>query len=212
MQQTIPGSELPELADEFNPLMNHTLDGDMNAARWAHDHKLTIKFRRAAVLNPHKSSLENRAIFDEKDFITIFTPGSQLSVVDAPMDSGFYMQRFGKQYREWVEGVANAISGTPIEHFPFLFQKVGLQAELKALHIHTVEQLADLPDSGLQKFMGGQELRREAQKWLSKTKTDADDAEKLELKQQLAALQAQMAVLMGKSQDQAAPKAAVKEK
>lgn len=188
-------SQLPDLG-EFDPLGNSTLDGDTNAQRWKLDHKLTKRFRRAAVLNPHKSAEAGRAIFDEKDFITIWTPGSQLTVIDAPMDSGFYMQRFRKDYEDWKSGIAAAASGTPLEHFPFLCNKVGLVAELKAMHIHTVEQLSELPDGSVQNIMGGYELRKQAIEWLSNTEAKAVDAEKQALKDQLAQLQEQVSQMM----------------
>lgn len=187
-------AELPDLG-EFDPTKDHTLDGDMNAHRWKHDHKLTVRFRRAPVLNPHKSSKEGRAIFDEVDFITIWTPGSQLTVVDAPVDSGFYRQRFNAKYEAWKKGIEEAASGTPLEHFPFLFSKIGLVAELKAMHIHTVEQLAGLPDGNLQRLMGGIELRKKAQEWLDSTAADAVDAEKEAMAKRLADLEEQLKAL-----------------
>jgi hypothetical protein len=202
-------SQLPDLG-EFDPLAGSTLDGDMNAHRWKNDSKLTKRFRRVAVLNPHKSAEAGRAIFDEKDFITIWTPGSQLTVIDAPMDSGFYMQRFRKEYEAWKAGIASAASGTPLEHFPFLFSKVGLIAELKAMHIHTTEQLAELPDGALQNIMGGYELRKQALDWLNKTKVDAVDAEKAAMAKRLEELEAMVKQLAPAPVE--APKAAVKEK
>lgn len=205
-------AQLPDLGD-FDPLAGATLDGDMNAQRWKHDHKLTVRFRRAAVLNPHKSAEAKRAIFDEKDFITIWTPGSQLTVIDAPMDSGFYMQRFRAKYDQWKAGIDAAASGTPLEHFPFLFNKVGLVAELKAMHIHTVEQLAELPDGSVQNIMGGYELRKQAIEWLSNTAAKAVDAEKEAMAKRLSELEDQLKALtaMGLTK-QEAPKAATKEK
>lgn len=199
-------SQLPELG-EFDPLAGATLDGDMNAQRWKHDHKLTKRFRRAAVLNPHKSAEAGRAVFDEKDFITIWTPGSQLTVIDAPMDSGFYMQRFRKEYEAWKAGIDAAAFGTPLEHFPFLFNKVGLIAELKAMHIHTTEQLSELPDGSLQSIMGGYELRKQALDWLNKSKADAVDAEKVAMAKRLEELEA-----MVKTLGVAKPAVAAKEK
>ena len=192
--------DLPPVSAEFDPLRNTTLDGDMNASRWANDHKLTIRFRRDVVLNPSKSTAEKRAIFDEVDFITIWTPGSQLTVVDAPVKSAFYMQRFGKQYREWLTNMEQSVGGTPLETFPFLFNKVGLVAEMKAMHILTVEQLAELPDGATQKIMGGYELRKRAQEWLAKSKIETEDTEKEAMRVRLAELEAQMAMLVGNSQ------------
>ena len=205
-------AELPDLG-EFDPTKDHTLDGDMNALRWKHDHKLTVKFRRAPVLNPHKSAKEGRAIFDEVDFITIWTPGSQLTVIDAPITSGFYLQRFRAKYDAWKAGLDAAVSGTPLEHFPFLLSKVGLTAELKAMHIHTVEQLAELPDGNLQRLMGGYELRKQAQDWLAKMASNAVDAEKEEMRNRLEELEAMVKQLSIKTPAPVEPaKAVTKEK
>ena len=213
MQQAI--DELPPLDMAFDPLAARTLDGDMNAARWRDDHKLTKRFRRDAVLNPRKSQEARRAVFDEVDFITIWTPGSQLTVIDAPINSGFYMQRFGDDYRKWKENMENAVSGTPLEHFPFLFQKVGLIKELQASNILTVEQLAGLPDSAVQKFMGGYELRKMAIEWLTKSGADAVDAEKEAMKKRLADLEEQLKALtvmgLAKPDTKAAGKPVTKE-
>ena len=63
--------------------------------------------------------------------------------------------------------------------------------------------------------MGGIELRKKAQEWLDSTAADAVDAEKEEMRKQLAALQEQMAALLASQPKPAAepPKAvATKEK
>ena len=193
MQQNMP--ELPDLG-EFDPLANATLDGDMNAARWRNDHKLTVRFHRDAVLNPHRSAQENRPIYDEVDFVTIWTPGSQNTVIDAPVKSGFYMQRFGDKYKKWLETQQNIESGTPLESFPFLSRKVGLIAELKGMQIHTVEQLAGLHDGQLGKLMGGFELRKKAADWLEATAAGAADAEKQAMAKRLEELEQQLQTLM----------------
>lgn len=198
---------LPEIAAEFDPLKN-TLDGNLNDSRWKHDDKLLVKFTRRAVMNPHKSTQAQRPVFDEVDFITIWTPGSQLTVIDTPVKDGFYLKRFGKRYEDWKAGIDVAMNGTPLDAFPFLFNKIGLVAELKAMHIMTVEQLANLPDGPMHGIMGGYELRAKAQEWLNTTAGEADKAEKEALKKQLADLQAQMATLLTAKQ---APKAATKE-
>ena len=203
-QQLSP--ELHKIDREFDPLAMQTLDNNPQQARWKGDDKLTVKFRRVPILNPFKSTQEGRAVFDEKDFITIFTPGSQLTVIDTPITDGFYLQRFGKQYAEWKDGIEAAGSGTPLEHFPFLFNKVALTAELKAMHIHTVEQLSTLPDGAAQKIMGGFDLRKMAGDWLTSSKSKADDEEKIALKAQLETLQAQMKQLLSVKPDTKAAK------
>ena len=195
--------QMPEIDPRFDPLA--TLDNSQTANRYALDNKLFVSFYTKPVLNPIKSSEAGRQVFDEKDYIRIMTPGSQLSVIDTPINSGNYMERFGDRYRKWKAGQAELISGTPLDAFPWLLGKVALIAELKAMNIHTVEQLAGLPDSALHNLMGGHELRKRASEWLDKTQgTDAQVAkvakENEDLKAQMAAMQEQMKQLMAAKQ------------
>jgi hypothetical protein len=140
-------------------------------------------------------------VFDEKDYIRIMTPGSQLCVVDEPIKSGNYMSRFGDRYSKWKAGQKELFSGTPLDAFPWLLGKVAKIAELNAIGIHTVEQLASLPDSAMHNMMGGNELRKRAADWLDQTTgTDAQVAKMVkendDLKAQMAAMQDQMKQLM----------------
>ena len=155
---------MADIAPEYNPML--TLDGNVAGERYAKDNKLLVQFHTKAIMNPVESTKAGRPIYDQKDYIKIFTPGSQLSVIDAPVTDGNYMARFGTRYNEWKKSRENIQSGTPLEMFPQMMANVALIAELKSSHIHTVEQLADLPDSGVQRIMGGIELRRRAGEWL----------------------------------------------
>jgi hypothetical protein len=70
-------------------------------------------------------------------------------------------------------------------------------AELKAMNIQTVEQLAELPDTYTQKIMGGIELRKRAQEYMEATsghdaKLQALEVQNAELMARLAALEGQM--------------------
>lgn len=199
----IPGMQeptvLPEIDPRFNPL--RTLDDSQSINVYEGDNKLFIKFLTKAVMNPLASTKAGRPVFDEEDYIEIRIPGSQLTCVSAPMTDFNYMQRFGVQYRKWKEGQVEMLSGTPIDSFPYLLGKVAQLAELKAMNIQTVEQLASLDDSWKQKIMGGQELSRRAAEWINKTSgTDAQVAtmakENEQLKAQMEMMQKQMAELM----------------
>ena len=170
---------------------------DSNPNRYAGDDRLFLKFHTEAVMNPFKSTQAGRPVFDEVDMVTIRTPGSQLTSVVAPM-KGDYLARFRKQYESWKLTKENIMAGTPLETFPFLLHKPGLVAELKAMHIHTVEQLASIADDAKGKIMGGHELSKRAADWISSTTgTDATVAkmakENDDLKMQMAAMQEQMA-------------------
>jgi hypothetical protein len=191
--------ELPAIDPRFDPLA--TLDNSQTVNLYASDHKLMVSFYTKPVLNPLKSTEVGRQVFDEVDYIRIVTPGSLLSIIDTPVDAGNYMTRFGDKYSKWKSGQKELISGTPLDAFPWLLGKIALIAELKALGIQTVEQLATLPDSAMHNMMGGIELRKRAAEWLDQTTgTDAQVAKMVkendDLKAQMAAMQDQMKQLM----------------
>ena len=181
--------DISSIPMEFSPL--HTLDGGGREKLYAGDNKLFVQFSTQAVLNPSASTKAGRPIHDDVDMITIRTPGSQLTSIVAPVTA--YMDRFGTEYRKWKETQVQGSSGTLLESFPFLMTKPSLIAELKYRNIFSVEQLAELPDSGKQTIMGGHELCKKAKEWLEKTSVIAADTEKEELKTRLADMETKLA-------------------
>lgn len=186
--------DISTIPPEFSPF--HTLDQSNKPNEG--DEKLFVQFKTEPVLNPAASTKAGRPIFDEVDMIIIRTPGSQLTSVVAP--AKHYMSRFGDRYRKWKAGQADTQSGTPLESFPYLLNRPGMIAELKALNVHTVEQLAGMSDGNKQRIMGAHELCRRASEWMDKTQgTDAKVAqmakENDDLKAQMKTLQAQMQTL-----------------
>jgi hypothetical protein len=178
--------DITTIPAEFNPLA--TLDNLGRAQDYSGDDKLFIQFKTEAVMNPAKSTAAGRPIYDDIDMIVIRTPGSQLTSVVAPVKR--YMDRFGSRYNAWKSGQKELATGTPLETFPLLFTKPSLIAELKALNIHTVEQLATIPDNVKQKIMGGFELSTRAATWIERAQGLADDTEKKELMARISALEA----------------------
>jgi cell division protein FtsB len=73
--------------------------------------------------------------------------------------------RWSREYDAFRRGEASPLSGTPIDQWPPLNKSQ--VAELRALHIMTVEALADLPDNQVQRIgIGGQSLKAKAAAWL----------------------------------------------
>jgi hypothetical protein len=196
--------EMPDLDPRFNPLA--TLDNSQTTNRYAMDHKLFVTFETRPVMNPIKSTEAGRPVYDQKDYIKIMTPGSQLATIIAPISDGNYMERFGAKYNAWKSGQEQMMSGTPVESFPYLLGKVALVAELKASHIHTVEQLAGLPDNLKQNIMGGVELCKRAAEWINQT--SGTDAQVAKLADENAKLKQQMEQMNKTLEMLAAPKAA----
>ena len=180
---------------DYNPLKNMLGEGS-NATKFDGDDKLYVTFHTAAVLNPAASTKAGRPIYDDIDMITVRTPGSQLtSIVDNAKKYTYGRPVLATKYKDWKSGQMESAGGTPLDNFPFMFNKPSLIAELKYRNIFTVEQLADLTDSGKQGLMGGHEICQKAKDWIAKTSLEADDAEKLAMKAEMAELKAQMALL-----------------
>jgi hypothetical protein len=96
---------------------------------------------------------------------------------------------------------------------------VSMVADLKALKIHTVEQLADMSDSAAQQIMGNFSLRQKAKAFLDLAKQDADNtklADELKSRDdEINLLKSQMQELLAGQQQassaKVAPKAPAKE-
>ena len=195
MNQEMPTFDVSSIPQEFSPLKNTLGDGP-NSNSTDGDEKLYVQFHTQAVLNPAASTKAGRPIYDDIDMITVRTPGSQLtSIVDHAKRYTQGRPVLAEKYKAWKSGQMESAGGTPLENFPFLFTKPSLIAELKYRNIYTVEQLASLSDTGKQSIMGGHELCKLAEDWIVKTAGDADDAEKVEMKAKMAAMQAQLAAL-----------------
>jgi hypothetical protein len=127
--------------------------------RYALDKKLYVQFYLRAVLNNFKSSDAGRPIFDEVDYVRIIVPGDKNTIIDTKATPE-YIQRFAERFDKYKKNQSQAVTGTPLEVWPQM--TVGQVAELKAMNVHTVEQLAELPDNLAQRIMGSHDLRRRA--------------------------------------------------
>lgn len=162
------------------------------------DLTLGVQFFIEPVENPAKTRSEGRPIFDDREFIRIAFPGDNKRELVAPANEMHYVaherrqmtyaERFAKAYEAFRAGEESFVSGTPLVHVPFLTRsKV---AELKALKISSVEQLAGLPDASIKKIgMGGRDLVDQAKAYLDVSKGTAQVAE---LQRQIEELKAGM--------------------
>ena len=160
------------------------------------DKKLLVKFYTEAVHQEYQSIQEGRPIYKDEVFVSIRAPGSR-SEVTAPATAE-YQQRFPRQWAMFKRGAEQALSGTPLTMLPWLSKSQ--VAELNAAHCYTVEQLAGMPDSSSQAFMGHHSMKQRAQAYLDSAKEAAPTLRlQKELEQrdtQIAELQAQVAALI----------------
>lgn len=169
------------------------------------DVRLFKQFYKRAVLNRVRSAEAGRPIFDEVDYIRIIVPGSK-DILDVEADAQ-YITRFAKEWEKYQAKQQVAVTGTPLEAWPAL--GVGMVAELKALNIFTVEQLASVSDGVTGKLQAGQQLKQRAQAFLDAAVADSQNSKLTEqLEQQnsiIASLQAQVNELMVKTSASAKP-------
>ena len=149
--------------------MNQMVDfglGTLEMPQTESDARLYVEFFAEAVLNENASIEAGRPIYDDKDMIHIFVPGSR-DVVKADAHVG-HQQRFRKQWEQYKSGKDQTTSGTPLHTVPWLTK--GQIAEMAAVNIKSVEQLADMPDNIAQKFMNHHALKQQASAFLEAAK------------------------------------------
>lgn len=142
------------------------------------DAGLGVEFFVKAVENAAKTREEGRPIYDDREYIRIAFPGDGKRELIAPANEMHfngnpgvreqmtYAERFAASYAAFKEERSDFVSGTPLMALPGITEAE--QAELKALKINTVEQLAGLASVGRKKLgISGNKLIPLAEKYLS---------------------------------------------
>ena len=169
------------------------------------DDKLAVVFKNHAIKNEAKSKEAGRPIFDDMEVCEIRSPGMRNTIPVLPATSvshtagdGMlgteevkvtYAERFSKQYQQFKAQQAQTISGTPLQHAPFLTE--ARRAELRALNVYTVEQLAVIDGLELRNLgVGGRDLKNAAIDYIEQAKNSAPNL----------AMQAELEQLRAKNQ------------
>ncbi len=140
---------------------------------------LFIEFYIQAEEDPAKSREAGRPIFEDREFVRVMIAGDPKNTLVAPAHSSpcrnpatglpmTYAEKYPDHYRAFKANQdQQAASGTPLSEVPWLTQ--AKRQELKALKIYTVDALAALDGTMLQRIgMGARELKAQAQAWLDK--------------------------------------------
>jgi len=138
--------------------------------QYADDDKLRVRFEVRAVQNEFKSKQEGRPIFYDQEYIQIIVPGSR-EISTFPMDDN-YKRRFKRAYDNWKANTEqHTINGTVLSEMTWLSKSQ--IAELNYSNIFTVEDLAELSDVNAQKFMGNNQMRDRAKRYLEAARGEA---------------------------------------
>lgn len=134
----------------------------------ASDEKLVVQFSMYPHPDTEATAKEGRPIYKDREYIMILVPGDKESVVHRPSWEKD-RHRFPKQYQAFRnKQTQESANGTPLRAVGFL--SLGQIKELEFFNCYTVEQLANLPDSGARNFMGIQKLKQIANDYLTMAK------------------------------------------
>jgi hypothetical protein len=158
--------------------------------------QVLVAFGLAQVVNKDKSDAAGHEVFDDREFVKIVVPGDKNSLYFQPATDS-HKRRFPKSYEAFTKREkGEATVGMPIVQWAPISRGVALT--LYAAHIHTVEALAEVNDTYIDRLSiaNARELREKARAWL---KQAADSAavhqaavREKKLQDQIAAMQAQM--------------------
>jgi hypothetical protein len=185
------------------------------------DALLTVKFYRKPIEIKDETLAQGRPIFRDADWVTIYTPGDQLNIIDT-IAQDRHKLRFPVQWAAYQNKMGNeeSVTGTPIEHWPLV--SMSQAEELKGIKFRTVEDVANCSDQQLQRIgmiagMSPHSFREKARTFLNLAQDTAEidkrNAELAQLKEENAKIKAETEAKLAQMQEQmAAILAAVSEK
>lgn len=195
---------------EFSPA---TVTGRGNQLSVVHggDEGLIVAFYMEPVLQGHESEKAGRPIYKDVPFIWIRFVGDRTREVRRKVDEKGKNgipdpDRFPKQWSAFQRQQIQVQEGTPIEQWGPINKSLALT--LKGANVHTVENLAAVPDTTLHNLgHGARVLRDKAIAWLKAAGDSAETTrlatENQDLRNELAAIKEQVAELAAKRKPKA---------
>ena len=160
------------------------------------------KFYIEAVKNNNKSREAGRDIFDDKVFILILCPGQMKGETRRPMQDKDKLD-YPQAWADFQNGNKEpTVSGTPIEYLGISPSRA---KELRSVHIFTVEQMANCPDTASKDVgMDFNTLKGRAAAYVGKNSPEVEV-----LRKQVAELSAKLAELTAAKKKPGRPRKAV---
>lgn len=160
--------------------------------------KVAVAFGYYPVVDRKKSAVAGHDVYKEVEFVKIAIPGDRNSLFLQPAEES-HKRRFPEAYAAFKKRGVTPTEGMPIEQWPAVGSRT-TALNLRAMHINTVEALAEVSESHIDKIgSNGRVLRDKARAWLKDAKDGAAVAAAAEreeaLQRQIAALQAQINAL-----------------
>lgn len=144
---------------------------------YGNDQGVYAEFFEDAILDQVKTNAQGRQVYKKVDMIRIMFPGDKTkeivrevrTVAEGPQPSD--IERFPRQWAAYKSQTQQIQDGVPIEQWPPINKAQAL--ELKAMNIHTVEQLASVSDGNLN-WIGARQMRDNAKAWLDEAESGAE--------------------------------------
>ena len=146
------------------------------------------RFYTKAEKDERASKLEGKAIFRDVEFVEIRVPGDRYNIVHKAVDD-IDRRRFQNAYEAFKKGLEQKVEGFPLEAWNVATP--ALVATMKGQHCYTVEQFANMPESGLPKYPEILKLQKQAREFLGARE---DTARINQLQHQVESLQSQLAL------------------
>lgn len=134
------------------------------------------RFERVSQLNGRLTRERRTSVYDEVTLMIVTSPGLTKTEFVCEIHRAYpdgterrnelHWDQYGDLFEQWQKGAAATVSGTPLEAWDGVRQSE--RAGLQRLHIRTVEQLANAPDTALDHIgMGARALREKARAFVA---------------------------------------------
>lgn len=156
-------------------------NGNNYVASFGEDKDLFVEFSHEAIHMEAESLSQGYPVYKDIPHITIIAAGNNKSKVMRPIRTTMQEsaphapdpERFPHAWARFMAGQEQVQDGLPVEKWAPIGKAQSMS--LKASNIHTVEQLASLPDSALDVLgFGGRGLRDLAQSYLAQAKDGSE--------------------------------------
>lgn len=152
-------------------------------AKHGDDSGLYVLFHFESVEIPIRSEQEGRPIFEDRPYVTIIFPGDNTRKTVRPVrmkgdgNTPSDPERWPRQWAAFQSQSVQPDTGTPVTEWAAITKSQAMM--LKASQIHTVDQLAVVPDHALT-WMGAREMQVKAQAFLTQRDHGKDQIERLQ--------------------------------
>lgn len=167
----------------------------------SYGNRSNAEFYRASVRNGNAAIANGEATFIGMDMVRIWQSGERNLWAPTHEVTEIDKMRFPSQWAAYQDGRKQVPDGIPIATlYP---NEPDMVDRMRLVSIHTVEQLAELQETGIAKLgMGAREMVLKAQRFMETAGDNARSAALIAMKEQqdrvIAELQAQVAQLMAK--------------